>query len=220
MEWSMSEPDSLRVLIDTPPGFTGLPLTSDNDVDQASVAGLAEQVSGHTEVSAHQLTQYLAPIAAEANANNVRLFGKFAVGDSEPMLATLVMAVARITEEPNSTLGSHRGALAASLLRKYRERNPQADSRTLSLPIGPAVAGVVTGSYRLPPDVTGDSEEVIRPVFRTELQIPTPDGQTLIFLTISADNASNSENLTMLAESAMTIAQSVRIDVSEDARWS
>ena len=89
------------------------------------------------------------------------------------------------------------------------------EARAGNLPAGPAPAAVVSGAYRLPPEFTGESEPIIRTVFRTEFHIPTFDGQALVFLTISPDNPNGSERLSIFAEQAMSIAHSIRIAVPD-----
>lgn len=204
----MTEPPTPQAILDVPAGFVGLPITGGEETDAGSRAALAERVAAHTGDSAEQLAAYLTWLTADMASAGVRVFGKFAVGDDDPALATLVLADTPLTEIDNSLVTANRTALTAALLKRYVERNPHADARTVTLQSGPAMAAIVTGEYRLPPELTERDEEVVVPVFRAEFQIPAPDGSRLTFLTISADSV---KGWPQIAEQAVSVANSVRL---------
>ncbi|WP_158881842.1 hypothetical protein [Amycolatopsis anabasis] len=204
----MTTVDPPRILLDVPPGFTGLPLSADGQDNARRVADFAEKAARETGQKPGPVGEFLAGMVNGMLANNVRLFGKFAVGDEEPVLATLSMAIAPLSGDL-AVLDGRRDALVESLLRLYREQHPRSDVKIVRLPIGPAVAAVVAGEYRLPGEVTGQLSESVRPVFRTEFQIPTPDGTQVILLSVSADSG---DGWPLIAERSVTIARSVRVE--------
>lgn len=200
--------NSQQVSIATPPGFTGLPIADAQERDSAAVTELAERIAEQSQQPREQVAESLTAVASSLAGANVQVFGKFAVGETEPALATLVLATTPLQQAAPDLMENNRHTVVDALLQQYRARNPDAEARRISLPIGPALASVVAGAYQLPPEATGRAEETVRPVFRNEFQIPSPEGDALIMLTISADSASGWEEI---AEQSIGIANSLSI---------
>lgn len=85
-------------------------------------------------------------------------------------------------------LAASRSTVADALLDVYRQKHPQADARPVRLPIGPAMVAIEVGEFRLPPEVTGQASELVRPRLKAEYQIPLPSGEGVVILTVSAES--------------------------------
>ncbi|MQA87499.1 MAG: hypothetical protein GEV03_23465 [Streptosporangiales bacterium] len=129
--------------------------------------------------------------------DNLELAGTFTVplGD-EYATASLVMEV--------------RPLLAAATVEDLRqavaERNPQADVRVVSLPAGRAVVMVRAGDYRLPPELTGQSETQVIPSIGVQVMLPAPSGRQVVVLDCST---SSEQAWPLVAEEADATARSI-----------
>ncbi|TCP53117.1 hypothetical protein EV191_105180 [Tamaricihabitans halophyticus] len=208
----MTEPTTTpQILIDTPPGFAGLPLTADAMRNEAAVHDLARRIAEHDgQHSPEQLASYLGVFTQTMGANNIRLFGRFAVGGEEPALATLALAVAELADpesEDAERCRAHPTKAAEALVTQFRQRHPDAHVQVVRLNIGPALGAVVAGDYVLPPELTGQETSVRRPVIRAEFQIPAPDGAKLITMSLTTDNE---DGWPAIARESVRIANTIR----------
>lgn len=208
----MTESPQQRVALDVPPGFTGLPISAAQESGSDATAELAGQISQQTNQEPGELAELLADLATGLANINIEIYGKFAVGDDSPSLASLTLARVPLSEERAVRFSVNRQLLVDALVHQYGERKPHADVRRISLPIGPALAAVITGQYELPPEVAGTPEGLVHPVFRTEFQIPTPDGRELLLLNVNADSDSD---WSTIAEQSVAVAQSLRVEQVE-----
>lgn len=182
-------------------------LTGDIDTDADEIRRVSALTAPESGQSEQELASYLAVFADWLRPQHVVLFGKFATG-TEPVLATVALALVPLDGPAVETAANNLDVVAGDLHAEFRERHPGADSRVIRLPIGPAVAGLVIGEFRLPPEVTGEPAEVIRPTCRAEFQIPLPGGRALAVLSVSADSADGWPDI---ADQAGRIARSLTI---------
>ncbi|MGH3520719.1 MAG: hypothetical protein ACRDQ7_25765 [Haloechinothrix sp.] len=177
------------------------------------------KIAAHAKQNVETTELYLTAVAQSMAANHVRLYGQFAVGGDdldEPALAsiTLAMPPARRSVDPEvATIESHRNTVAALLVKKHRDRRPEADVNVVELGIGSAMAATSAGEYRMPPEVTGQDQVVVRPQFKAEFQIPAPEGVKIIVLAVTTDNEAGWPTV---AAAAMRIANSIRFEASVD----
>ncbi|MFE0023072.1 hypothetical protein [Amycolatopsis sp. NPDC059021] len=204
----MSTPTLPQVRVDLPPGFAGLPISTSDEQNAAQVWALAGKVAEETGQSREEFAQYLHALTPGLAEQGVRLFGRFAVGDDNPGLATLTVAIQAWPARPPEGFGDNPHIVAAALAEQYRERHPGADARAIPLAIGPAMVAVEQGEFRLPPAVTGD-DEVVRPGLRIEVQIPLPDNAGLAVLSVVSGDEAQWE---AVVEQTRLIANSVRVD--------
>ncbi|MFK0247457.1 hypothetical protein ACIQUM_22415 [Amycolatopsis azurea] len=193
--------------IDLPPGFTGMPVTGDDTMNARFALSVGEKVAAHAGRSTEEFATALMTLTPELKANGVRVFGKFAAGDSPEYLATLSLAVLRWPDADTEMLNLRRDAVAGALLDVHRKKHPRADARVIRLPIGPAMAAVEAGEYRLPPEFTGRPTEIVRVQAKVEYQIPLPDSEYLAVLVIAAESEAGWPSV---AEAASRIAHSLR----------
>lgn len=85
----------------------------------------------------------------------------------------------------------------------------QRDVRVVELTAGPAMVAASAGEYRLPPEITGQPETVVRPEFKAEFQLPTPDGKRLVVMAVTTDSEAG---WSAVAAEAMRIANSIRFE--------
>lgn len=204
-----------RLLIDLPPGFTGLPLTGDEEQDTSSVTDLAARTARQAGHSTEQMAEYVGLLASLMADNQARLFGRFATSDEhlpEPVVANFVLAMPELAAG-DSDIADHiapnASVVAGELEKNYRKRHPAADVRVVELTIGPAMVAASAGEYRLPPEVTGQAAPVVRQEFKAEFQIPTPDGSRLVVMAVTTDSEAG---WPAVAAEAMRIANSIRIE--------
>lgn len=200
--------------IDLPPGFTGLPLHGSEDENAAAIGELATLLAPHAGDQATELPAYLTWFAQMLAANKVRLYGRFAVSDDaldSPVLADLVLAVAKLDpgDHDATLLRGNRTLTATHLRHQYVSRHPEADARIIDLRLGPAMAAVTAGEYRLPPEATRSSQEVTLPRLRAEFHIPAPDGTHLVMMSIATSSEAGRQ--AVLTE-AVRIANSIRLE--------
>jgi hypothetical protein len=193
--------------IDLPPGFIGMPVTNDDTMNARLAWGVGEKVAAHAGKSTEEFAATLMLLAPELKANGVRVFGKFAAGDGPEHLATLSLGVLRWPDADAEMLTVRRSAVASALLDVYKKKHPRADARLLRLPIGPAMAAVEAGEYRLPPEYTGRPTEIVRSQAKVEYQIPLPDGEYVAILMVTAESE---VGWPAVAEAATRVAYSLR----------
>lgn len=198
---------SLR--IDLPPGFTGMPVTGDDSMNARLAWSISEKVAAPAGRSTEDFAAALMVLTPDLKANGVRLFGKFAAGDGPEYLATLSLGVLTWPDADTEMLALRRTAVAEALLNVYKTKHPQADARLLRLPIGPALAAVEAGEYRLPPTYTGRPTEVVRAQAKVEYQIPLPDGEHVAVLVVTAESK---VGWPAVAEAASRVAYSLRAE--------
>lgn len=193
--------------IDLPPGFTGMPVTGDDTMNARFALGISEKVAAHAGRSTEEFAAALMALTPELKANGIRLFGKFAAGDGPEYLATLSFGMVRWPDADPEMLTLRRAAVAEALLDVHRKKHPLADVRVIRLPIGPAMAAVEAGEYRLPPDFTGRPTETVRVRAKVEYQIPLPGSEYLAVLVVTAESETG---WPAVAEAASRVAYSLR----------
>ncbi|WP_125801343.1 hypothetical protein [Amycolatopsis sp. WAC 01416] len=198
--------------LDLPPGFTGMPVTENDTMNARFALGVSEKAAVHTGRSTEDFAAALLTLTPELKSNGVRVFGKFAAGDSPEYLATLSLAVLRWPDADTEMLTLRRNAVAEALLDVHRKKHPLADARVIRLPIGPAMAAVEAGEYRLPPEFTGRPTENIRAQAKVEYQIPLPDSDYLAVLVVTAESETG---WPAVAEAASRVAYSLRPSPTE-----
>jgi hypothetical protein len=169
---------SSRLEIDLPPGFAGMPVANDDDLNRRHAWAVGQKLAGSAGKTSEEFGGYLMALVPTMQRNGVRVFGKFAVGERPADLATLTLSVAQWPD------GGDPAVLAAA----YRRRHPAADVQLVRLPIGPAMAAIEGGEFRLPPEVTGQPVEQIRPRIQAVYQIPLPDGEFVAILSVTAES--------------------------------
>lgn len=203
-----------RLVIDLPPGFTGLTVTGDSEQDAAQVEALAQRTAEAAGQSHERMADHLGLIAHVLADNRARLFGRFATRENteqEPVTGTVVLAMPELdTEDTDVASVARNGNLvAAELERQYRQRHPASDVRVVELAAGPAMVAASAGEYRLPPEMTGKAQTVVRPEFKAEFQLPTPDGKRLVVMAVTTDSEAG---WPAVAADAMRIANTIRFE--------
>src|SRR6266496_3647839 len=128
--------------IDLPPGFTGMPVSDDLELNLRTAWAISQKAAAAVGKTPEEFGGYLVSLVPAMRRTNIRVFGKFAVGDGPEFLATLTLAVVPFPEA--GPLESVAGALADI----YRRRHPQAEVRLVDLPAGPAMAAIEGGEFR------------------------------------------------------------------------
>ncbi|OLT44194.1 hypothetical protein BJF85_20140 [Saccharomonospora sp. CUA-673] len=211
-----------RLRVDLPPGFAGIPITgSEEDVLRSidrMVARAAEtaQATQTTPPNVDELRAQLTALTGALAEQRIQLYGRFAVDGAEPTepaLATLTLAMRELTTTPEQRdlLGDQRGAIVAELARAYRKRVPDARVEAQRITLGPAVVAYRAGSYHFTDEETGGRGPDVRPEFKVEVQIPTPDLTRIIVLVVVT--GSEAAWPSTIAHTA-AIANSIRFDAS------
>lgn len=207
-----------ELLLDLPPGFTGLPLRGSEEDNAASIDALAAELAPHAGEHAAAMPEYVNWFAHLLADNKVRLYGRFVVSDESvagPVPADLVLAVAALEaadDDAPAALRRNPDIAAARLRQQYVERHPHADARVVRLAMNTAMVAVTAGEYRLPRDATRTGQETVLPQIRCEFQIPTPDGAHLVMMAVSTTSESGCQ--AVLTE-AMRIANTIRVEDPE-----
>lgn len=199
--------------IDLPPGFAGMPVTNDDETNTRIAWAVGEKVAARAGKTTEEFSGYLLAMAPIMKNNGIRLFGKFAVCEGPDYVATLTMGVARWPDGDPEMLAASRSAVAGALLDVYRQKHPRADARPVLLPIGPAMAAIEAGEFRLPPEVTGQASELVRPRLKAEYQIPLPSGEGVVILTVTAESETGWPSI---ARATTLVACSLRQASSDD----
>lgn len=205
--------DATKFAIDLPAGFVGMPLGSSPGVNAYFAEQVAHRVADRGGPPAAEFAPNLLTFAQEMSDPDLRVFGKFAVGDADPSTAALALAVLPLDDERGGRMPSsaERDQLVRALIRVYVQRVPDADVRPITLPMGPALAAVTTGEFRVPAGHQGRATETVIPVFRVELQIPTPDARHLVIMSV---NSNDERHFTLVAQQTLEIARTLRVDES------
>lgn len=200
-----------------PAGFVPLPLGADPERRRLAARELARQMSGTADLSVDELTDAVLAIGERVGGRvggvNVRLLGCFAVaGPGDPATAAMVLAVQQLRASQPAPSAVDRSSVSSALHELVRQRSPEADSRVVELPCGPAVATVVLGEFRIPPERSGRDTEMVVPVHRAQFLIPAPTGRHLVILEA---NTGREQAWPAVAEQAVATAHSIRFpDVS------
>lgn len=195
--------------IDVPRGFAGIPITGGPEAIAAAVRRLAEQVAEREPGQASDIEENLGGLAHFLAQREVRLFGRFAVTgehSSEPALANLALAVADLGELPEGVApgSTPRLVAAATLVKQYRDRHPDADAQVVELSGGPAMIAQRAGDQLI-----GDTRI---PEFKAEFQLPSPDTRHLAVLVVTT---SDEAAWPAVAAAAMRSANSIRFEDPE-----
>ncbi|WIX86446.1 hypothetical protein [Amycolatopsis sp. DG1A-15b] len=180
--------------IDLPPGFSGMPVGTDDKMNRGHAWMVAENVAPATSVE--QFGSYLMALVPTMQANGIRVFGKFAVGARKGDVATLTLGVALWPE----TAPGSRDALVAAMAEEYRGRHKRAVVQPVRLPIGPAIVAISGGEFHLP-------ERDVRTQIKAEYQIPLPDGRSVVILSVIAESE---DAWPAVAEATAKVAWSLR----------
>ena len=167
----------MALQVDLPPGFAGMPVANDENLSRGHVWTVAGALAPGAGTTIEEFGSYLLALIPAMQANGIRVFGKFAVGPRRSDVATLTLGV---VQGPETAAGT-REAVVATLVEKYRERHPKAVVHPLKLPIGPALAAISGGEFRLP-----DRES--RTQIKAEYQIPLRDGRSVVIIAAVAES--------------------------------
>ncbi|MDQ3886495.1 MAG: hypothetical protein M3308_05680 [Actinomycetota bacterium] len=198
-----------------PAGFVSLPLDPDLEHRRLGARELAEQMSRAAGLSVEELTEAVLAVGERVGAVNVRLLGSYAVassGGGDPATAAMALAVQELRASKPELIAEDRSYVTSALRELVQRRSPDAASRVVQLPCGPAVAAVLFGEFRIPPDRSGRDAEVTVPVHRAQFLIPVPTGRHLVVLEV---NTGSELAWPAVAEQAVATARSIRFqDVS------
>jgi len=196
-----------------PAGFVPLPLDPHPDGRRLGARELAERIPGAAGLSVDEFAEAVLAVGERVGALNVRLLGSFAVAPSgNPATAAMVLAVQELHAPSPELIAEARSYATSALHELVCRRSPNAESRVVELPCGPAVAAVFLGEFRIPPDRSGLATETVLPVHRAQFLIPAPTGRHLVILEV---NTGSEQAWPAVAEQAVATARSIRFqDVS------
>lgn len=191
-----------------PAGFVPLPLEVDPERRRLCARELAHRLAGATGPSADELTEAVLAVGERVGAVNVRLLGSFAVATpGDPATAAIVLAVQELRAPKPELIAEDRSYATSALHELVRRRSPDAESRVVELPCGPAVAALFFGEFRIPADRSGRAIETVVPVHRAQFLIPAPTGRHLVVLEV---NTGSEQAWPAVAEQAVATAHSIR----------
>ncbi len=191
-----------------PAGFVSLPLDPDPERRRLSARELTERMPGAAGLSVEELTEAILAVGERVGAVNVRLLGSFAVASSgDPATAAMVLAVQELRVPKPELIVEDLSYLTSALHELVQQRSPDAESRVVQLPCGPAVAAVHLGEFRIPPERSGRDAEMVVPVHRAQFLIPAPTGRHLVVLEV---NTGSEQAWPAVAEQAVATARSIR----------
>jgi hypothetical protein len=210
----------LKLLIDVPAGFAGIPITGSGEQVADHVRRLAEQMTAAQPERGAANEEHLGGLAHFLAQRNVRLFGRFAASDddtAEPALANLVVAILKLDTSHNAaTSGSpNRNMIMAMLVKQYLRRHPDAEARVVQLESGPALVAQRAGGHRISPETSGKPHGVVIPEFKAEFQILAPDAASLAVMVVTT---TSEVGWPAVAAEAMRVANSVRFEYPDDSR--
>ncbi|MGC7102529.1 hypothetical protein ACPZ19_48335 [Amycolatopsis lurida] len=193
--------------VDVPPGFAGIPITGGPEAIAAAVRRMAQRIGTAAPEQSGDIEENLGGLAHFLAQREVRLFGRFAVtGDDtrEPALANLALAIVDFGESPEGVGagGANRVVAAATLVKQYRDRHPDADVQVVELAGGPAMVAQRAGYHQV-----GDTRRV--PEFKAEFQLPSPDTRRLAVMVVSTGEEAA---WPAVAAAAMRSAHSIRFE--------
>lgn len=181
--------------VDLPQTFAGIAIEDSAEATERSIRATAAQLSVHSGQNEARVVTGLGTLAAVLAPNQVRLFGRFAVGTTaDPVLATLAIAM----------LPGAGGQTADTLAKRCQDNTPHAVVHVVDLPVGPAV--LVTSAVDYP--------ALERPALTAEFRIPLP-GNGVVLLTVVTDDEIG---WPAVAAEAMRLATSVRLHPDERRR--
>lgn len=203
-----------RLRIDLPAGFAGMPITGTEEDVLRSIDGVVARAAENGRTDVDELRTHLTAMTGSLAQQHVRLYGRFAVGGddvAEPALATLTLAMPELNTTPQQRdlLREQRSAVVIELARAYRERVPHAHVRANRVTLGPAIVAHSSGEYHFSADDTGGKGPMVRPEFKAEFQVPTPDLRRIIILVVVTGNEAA---WPLVAAQTRRIADSVRFD--------
>lgn len=203
-----------QLLVDVPAGFAGIPITSSGEDITRHLRGLVARSAESGYQEQDELLDNLGAVAHTMARENIRLFGRFAVADEsspEPALANLALAMPRldVDAEHADTLKQNRVLVVRELLRRYRERVPDADVRSHRVALGPALIAQRAGEYHFPAELTHGQGPRVRTEFKVEFQIPSPDMMWLVIMTVTTGSE---QAWPLVAAQARRVADSVRLE--------
>ncbi len=189
--------------IDLPPGFSGMPVSDDEELNLRTAWAVSQKAATAAGKTPEEFGGYLVSLVPAMRRTNIRVFGKFAVGEGPEFLATLTLALV-----PFPAAADGPGESVAEVIADvYRRRHPKAEVRLVSLPAGPAMAAIECGEFRLPPELTGNPVEEVRTQIKAMYQIPWPDGGSVVMLSVIAESE---QAWPAVAEATGRIAHSLR----------
>ncbi|SDD39194.1 hypothetical protein [Actinokineospora iranica] len=196
--------------LELPPGFAALPIGEnaaaqrDHAFELVRKAESAGQDVGDAVTTAEQMVGVFDAL----RAMDIQLCGKFAVvTDDAPATATVLLSVQRLrSADPAAAAGDLVG-MTGAVKELFQRRNPQAQTRTIQLPIGHAVAALVVGEFRIPPERFGAEDELVIPTFRAVFLIPLTTGDHLAALDVSTTSEAGWPEI---SRQAVAIARSLR----------
>jgi hypothetical protein len=205
----------MTALVVVPPeGMVELPL----DLDPARRHAAAGQLTTRLEEVAGGGLREFASLAVVAGdglvKQGVRMLGQFVVdAPGGPALGTLAIGT-QVLAAPDGTDEEFVERAVEALTAQTAQRRPYADTRQIDLPCGPAVASLVYGEFRLPPEETGASAETVVPTFRAEFLVPSPTWDRVVVVDVST---SNEDGWPSVSTAAVGIARSLRfVDEPDD----
>ncbi|MGH3917386.1 MAG: hypothetical protein ACRDTC_28835 [Pseudonocardiaceae bacterium] len=191
-----------------PAGFVPLPLDADQERRSRGARELAQRMSGAVGMPVDELTDAVLAVGERVGGLNVRLLGSFAVTSSgDPATAAMVLTVQELRATRSALSAEDRSSAARALHELVRRRSPDAESQVIQLPVGPAVATVFLGEFRIPPERSGRDAELVVPVHRAQFLIPAPTGRHLVVLEVSTGSE---QAWPAVAEQAVATARSIR----------
>ncbi|KFU81593.1 hypothetical protein SAMN04489729_5864 [Amycolatopsis lurida] len=201
------------LLLDLPPGFIGMPVTADDETNAGIAKALGQKVAEATGTDAGEFSAHLRSLTPYFKENGVRLFGRFAVGEGPEHVATLALGTVRLPSVRTGPAEPDGEVMTSALLNVYRRNHPRADVRAVRLPLGPALAAIEVGEFRLPPELTGRADDLVQPRIKAEFQVPLPTGEGVVILAVTADSM---EAWPAVAEAASRVAHSLRPGTTEE----
>lgn len=202
------------VVVEPPEGLVELPLDLDPGRRRLAADQLAERLAEVTAEGSEEFASLAVAAGDDLLPRGVRTLGQFVVDAPDgPALGTLVIGIG-VLERPEHIDDAFTEQAIEALAVQTAGRRPYADTRRVDLPCGPAVASLVFGEYRLPPEETGAATETVVPTFRAEFLVPTPAWDHIVVVDVST---SNEAGWPLVSTTAVEVARSIRfVDDPED----
>lgn len=176
-----------RLHVGLPRGFVRLPMTTSAMDEVRAIVEIARQsgyeVADPTQ-TVHGFTEWTHQVPTA-----VQVVGKFAVKAGEVhTAATLVLAIHPVPAYVRGPITESSAPLVNAIQEVFRKNNPLADTRIVSLPIGPAMVALLFGGCHLSAKRGSTNQPPVVPVLRIQFLIPLPTGQDLAVLDVSTTN--------------------------------
>lgn len=196
----------MSTIILTPPeGLVELPLEGDRTQRRTVADRLAVRLHEATGAEVREFASLAVAAGDEVLPQGVRLLGQFVVDTpSGPALGTLVVG-SRELAAPEQVDDAFAERAIEALVAQTQERRPLADTRRVSTPAGAAVASLIYGDFRLPPDDT------VVPSYRAEVLVPSPGWDRIVVLDVST---TSTDGWWAIATAGVHVARSLRFDPS------